>query len=384
MQKKIYPLFLVPCFLALCLVLVFLASCGGGGGGGGGDDESSSSDTGYVPSSVSNNPDISIDNFDVNVNGRGMLVVSGNVELNAKFDPDKPLKISKIEVILASDQNASPAPSTSIKRTLHTATTGLQDYYDLSDWEGLSFSADCELNKFTYNVYVEVYLSDKPVVAARFTKAYKLPTDQKDSKCRSYTLTTSVDPSGSGSVNPSSGTYDGVRTVNLVATPNAGYAFFYWMEGGSVVGSLSNYSPTIDDDITIKAVFVEDKTLSKKEPIKCDVGCIINLGGTQAVKFTGLAFEAQGNASIINTFKTKDGSEGSISTSDISPNGSLSTKDFVLSSTETQSIGFEQINYFAVKINSSTWFLLKSEDSADGLCGTSTKPVCTEVTYWGK
>jgi hypothetical protein len=393
MQKKIYPLFLVPCFLALCLVLVFIASCGGGGGGGDDDgDKSSSSDGGYAPSSVSNDERIVITGYDVYIDGGGKLMVTGTIDLTNDYDPknpDKPLTISKIEVKLASDQNASPKPEPSITRTLFIKEN-LINTYSLDDWkEGLEFVKDCSLNRYTYNIYLEIYLSDNTTVipSSRVTySGFKLPADQIDSKCRSYTLTTTVEPNGGGSVSPSSGKYEGITNVTLTATPNSGYDFFNWVEDGSIVGTSRNYTAKIDNDIILKAVFVEDRTLSRKSTTKCNLECNIDLGGGGSVTFTKndyneLIFKAKGNASIIDRFKTKDGTEEEIAKEEGPLPNTLSTKQFVLSSTENQEIGYSQAYYFAVKINSSTWFVLSGQDSDDFSCGY---PTCTEVIVWGK
>jgi len=57
-----------------------------------------------------------------------------------------------------------------------------------------------------------------------------------------FTLTTSVSPSGGGTVTPASGSsYASGTVVNLQATPNAGYSFVNWTSSpGSVASSTSN------------------------------------------------------------------------------------------------------------------------------------------------
>jgi len=54
-----------------------------------------------------------------------------------------------------------------------------------------------------------------------------------------YSLSASVDPSGGGSVNPESGTYDSGTVVTLTATPSRGYQFDYWS------GDVSGRDPSV-------------------------------------------------------------------------------------------------------------------------------------------
>jgi uncharacterized repeat protein (TIGR02543 family) len=67
----------------------------------------------------------------------------------------------------------------------------------------------------------------------------------------SYTLTTNV--SGSGSVNPSGGTYAAGTVVTLTATPNAGYQFSGW--SGDLSGSANPATITMSANKNITATF---------------------------------------------------------------------------------------------------------------------------------
>jgi len=71
-----------------------------------------------------------------------------------------------------------------------------------------------------------------------------------------YTLTTSVDPSGSGSIslNPSGGTYDEGTVVTITANPNAGYEFDHW--SGDASGTNPTINITMNENKSIIAYFV--------------------------------------------------------------------------------------------------------------------------------
>jgi hypothetical protein len=67
----------------------------------------------------------------------------------------------------------------------------------------------------------------------------------------SYTLTTTV--SGSGSVNPSGGTYDEDSQVQLTATATSGWNFSHW--SGDLSGSANPAAITMSSNRTVSAVF---------------------------------------------------------------------------------------------------------------------------------
>jgi len=73
-----------------------------------------------------------------------------------------------------------------------------------------------------------------------------------------YTLTTYVSPSGSGTVtlNPSGGTYTAGTVVTLTANASAGYHFVNW--SGDLTGTTTPATITMDSDKTVAANFEED------------------------------------------------------------------------------------------------------------------------------
>ena len=70
-----------------------------------------------------------------------------------------------------------------------------------------------------------------------------------------YNLLTSVSPSGSGSVSPSSSTYDAGATVHLTARPTSGYQFSHW--SGDATDTSPTITITMDRDKNVIANFIK-------------------------------------------------------------------------------------------------------------------------------
>lgn len=68
-----------------------------------------------------------------------------------------------------------------------------------------------------------------------------------------YTLGTSVNPDGAGTVTPSSGTYNDGTEVILTATPAQGYIFESW--SGSATGTVNSITISMDGDKFVVANF---------------------------------------------------------------------------------------------------------------------------------
>jgi hypothetical protein len=73
-------------------------------------------------------------------------------------------------------------------------------------------------------------------------------------RLKHYSLTTSVSPSGSGTVNPSGGTYDTGTVVTLTADANTYYKFDHW--GGDAGGTSTSTTITMDGNKNVIAYFV--------------------------------------------------------------------------------------------------------------------------------
>lgn len=72
---------------------------------------------------------------------------------------------------------------------------------------------------------------------------------------RIYTITATTNPTAGGMV-AGAGLYTSGSTCTLTATPNSGYVFTNWSEGGTVVSSNATYSFTVNSNRTLKANFV--------------------------------------------------------------------------------------------------------------------------------
>jgi len=83
--------------------------------------------------------------------------------------------------------------------------------------------------------------------------AHKSVTAHFTPIAQTYTLTTSVSPSGAGSVSPSGGEYDDGASVSLSATAASGYVFDYW--SGSISGTGPNTRIDMDSDKNVIANF---------------------------------------------------------------------------------------------------------------------------------
>jgi len=81
---------------------------------------------------------------------------------------------------------------------------------------------------------------------------------------QTYTLTTFVNPPGSGTVAPSSGQFESGAVVIIGAIPASGYTFYCW------TGSISGTSPTISfamsHDYSITANFQEEEAVTYHDP----------------------------------------------------------------------------------------------------------------------
>ncbi len=72
-----------------------------------------------------------------------------------------------------------------------------------------------------------------------------------------YTLSTSVTPSGSGTVSPSSGTYNEGSIVTLTATPHSGYEFSHW--SGNASGTSRTVNVVMNMDRHVVANFIREE-----------------------------------------------------------------------------------------------------------------------------
>ena len=92
-----------------------------------------------------------------------------------------------------------------------------------------------------------------------------------------FTIVASVSPESSGTIS-GTGNYSFDESVTLTATPNEGYTFVYWAEGGAEVSTDAEYTFTATDDRTLVANFnLNNYTISASENPE-NSGTIVGVG----------------------------------------------------------------------------------------------------------
>ena len=141
-----------------------------------------------------------------------------------------------------------------------TVTASPTSGYKLSGWyEGETQVSTDKIYTFT--------ISGNRALTARFVEAAV------------YTITATIDPSGSGTVT-GAGQYQEGETVTLVATAGDGYEFSGWRESGQTVSTGATYTFTAAADRTLTAVFEEKVSrlpagYTEVEYIESDSKCYI-------------------------------------------------------------------------------------------------------------
>ena len=81
---------------------------------------------------------------------------------------------------------------------------------------------------------------------------------------QAITYTLAITATASGATNPAQGTYtySGGITVDVTATPSAGYRFDHWILDGSNAGTVNHISVLMDKNHNLQAVFAETHTLT--------------------------------------------------------------------------------------------------------------------------
>ncbi len=149
----------------------------------------------------------------------------------------------------------NPAPGADAryaKDTTATLTASPASGYRFDHWEG-----DASGNVATVTIIMN---SNKNITAA-FKKV--------------YTLNTSANPAGSGSVSPG-GTYDDGTAVTLTASPASGYRFDHWE--GDASGNVATVTITMDSNKNVTAAFKKVYTLTTS--VNPAAGGSVSPGGT--------------------------------------------------------------------------------------------------------
>jgi len=98
---------------------------------------------------------------------------------------------------------------------------------------------------------------------------------------KQYMLTVSISPAGAGALSVSSGWRDDGTIVQVTATANAGYSFYYWSLDGVNVGSSPSYSVLMNSPHSLTAFFRGTSSLSLGlSPESVSLGGSVTLSGT--------------------------------------------------------------------------------------------------------
>lgn len=117
-----------------------------------------------------------------------------------------------------------------------------------------------------------------------------------------YTVTTSVDPSGTGTAS-GAGTYQEGQSVTVTASPASGYKFVAWKVGGSTVSESTSYTFNVTGNVALVAVFDVASRLpagyTELAYIKSDNSCDIDTLLTLKPGKTRLTMDV-----LLDSFKT--------------------------------------------------------------------------------
>jgi len=182
-----------------------------------------------------------------------------------------------------------------------------------------------------------------------------------------YDLTTSV--TGSGTVNPSGGTYDEGTVVTLTATPNTGYEFSHW--SGDAGGSTNPVSITMNSDKSITANFTPIPTYNLTTSVTgsgtvspsggiYDEGTVVTLTATPntGYQFSHWSGDAGGSANPINV--TMDSDKNIVANFTAVPTYSLTTSVTGSGSVSPASGNFEQGSVVTLTATPSSGYIFSS------------------------
>src|SRR5262249_22154080 len=93
-----------------------------------------------------------------------------------------------------------------------------------------------------------------PATGTTYTLPAKARYDAGNPNQTNYTIALSASPSAGGTV-AGGGSFTSGSSQTVTATPNSGYTFLNWTEGGSVVSSSASYTFTLSADRALVANF---------------------------------------------------------------------------------------------------------------------------------
>jgi hypothetical protein len=334
MLKKIYPLFLVPCFLALCLF--FIASCGGEEK----EDPDKNEPIGPIacsfthPAVLQEDEYIRFDDLKIKEDANHILKVTGTVKNTCPsnysfcyFDIDS----IRIGMRYDNEEVCETFPI-ELKDKAWSRNYSLEGSDEKNQGNGLdmkecSSPSGVSLPSGDYWIYVYVYFDKK--LAGLDSVKYTKP--EGIDKCASYPLTVNISPAGSGQVsqNPPPGVdnkYLKDASVALTANAANNYMFYAWEEGGVTLTKDNTYTIIISSAKTITAKFISNHSLTpvalypNPEYPEYLSGGSFNLGSTTIELIGGggaggsgtFRFRVSSGVEIIDDFEKTDGSYGKI------------------------------------------------------------------------
>ena len=254
------------------------------------------------------------------------VTMNGNLSVTANFivEPQRYTLTTPVNPSGSGSVSANPTPGTDGKYaagTIVTLTASENTGYDFAYWSG---DASGSVNTKT------VTMNGNLSVTANF-----IVEPQR------YTLTTPVNPSGSGSVsaNPTPGTdgkYAAGTIVTLTASENTGYDFAYW--SGDASGSVNTKTVTMNGNLSVTANFiVEPQRYTLTTPVNPSGSGSVSANPTPGTdgKYaagTVVTLTASENTGYDFAYWSGDAS-GSVNTKTVTMNGNLSvTANFIVES----------------------------------------------------
>ncbi len=176
---------------------------------------------------------------------------------------------------------------------------------------------------------------------------------------QTYTLTTSVSPTGAGTVslNPSGGVYTAGTQVTLTATANSGYVFSSW--SGDLTGTTNPATITMDSNKTVTANF----TQQQQTTYTLTTSVSPTGAGTVSLNPSGGTYTA--GTVVVLTAQANSGYQFLNWTGDVT--GTSNPTTVVMNSNKTVTANFEQIGSDTAKYSFETgvqgWVIQTYTDS---------------------
>lgn len=163
-----------------------------------------------------------------------------------------------IDVVWKSADGTKTTLETGLKPARNNSGAGTHATYDLSALSIPESDGECTLELYIYSLG-----NTKQVGLANIVVEGKIKGTIVD--VTTYTLATSVSPSGAGSIAtfPVGNEFDAGTEITLTANRNFGYNFSHWAnESDETVSTDNPYSFSLNENVTLKAVYTAINTYS--------------------------------------------------------------------------------------------------------------------------